>query len=107
MSKIICEVCGTSYPDTTVQCPICGCVRPGNAHSVTANKQDENDGGYTYVKGGRFSKANVRKRNKINGTEVPEDNDSNRGLVITAIVLLLILDVIGIETDFFVIPNPQ
>ena len=24
MSKIICEICGTSYPDTAECCPICG-----------------------------------------------------------------------------------
>ena len=24
MSKIICEVCGTRYPDSSNQCPICG-----------------------------------------------------------------------------------
>lgn len=27
MSKIICEICGTSYPDTSEQCPICGYTR--------------------------------------------------------------------------------
>lgn len=97
MSKIICEVCGTSYPDTTVQCPICGCVRPGNARSVTGGKNDEEDGGYTYVKGGRFSKANARKRSKLAAasaqgasTEKERDEDSgNRGLIVTAIVLFL------------------
>ncbi len=94
MSKIICEVCGTSYPDTTVQCPICGCVRPGNARSVADSKRDEVDGGYTYVKGGRFSKANARKRNKLAGANSQaageqDDKSGNRGLVITAIVLFL------------------
>lgn len=97
MSKIICEVCGTSYPDTTVQCPICGCVRPGNARSVTGGKNDAEDGGYTYVKGGRFSKANVRKRSKIAGAGAQgastrkgqEEDSGNRGLIITAIVLFL------------------
>lgn len=95
MSKIICEVCGTSYPDTTVQCPICGCVRPGNARSVSSGKKDEDDGGYTYVKGGRFSKANVRKRSKVAGAggkaavNEQEDKSGNRGLVITAIALFL------------------
>lgn len=95
MSKIICEVCGTSYPDTTVQCPICGCVRPGNARSVAEGKKDEDDGSYTYVKGGRFSKANVRKRAKAAGVSSAaadngqEDRSGLRGLVITAIVLFL------------------
>lgn len=27
MSKIICDICGTSYPDTADCCPICGCSR--------------------------------------------------------------------------------
>lgn len=27
MSKIICDICGTSYPDTADQCPICGCAK--------------------------------------------------------------------------------
>ena len=27
MSKIICDICGTTYPDTAEQCPICGCPR--------------------------------------------------------------------------------
>ena len=31
MSKIICDVCGTSYPDTAEQCPICGCSRDSAA----------------------------------------------------------------------------
>lgn len=27
MSKIICDICGTSYPETAQCCPICGCSR--------------------------------------------------------------------------------
>ncbi len=27
MSKIICDICGTSYPETEERCPICGCAR--------------------------------------------------------------------------------
>ena len=62
MSKVICSICGTSYPDTATQCPICGCVRPAETAIVSENASES--GGYTYVKGGRFSKANVRKRNQ-------------------------------------------
>ncbi|MBR4109159.1 MAG: Ig-like domain-containing protein [Oscillospiraceae bacterium] len=94
MSKIICEVCGTSYPDTTVQCPICGCVRPGNARSVADSKKSEDNGGYTYVKGGRFTKANVRKRGAAVQAAAAssggnDGKNENRGLVITAIILLI------------------
>ena len=61
MSKIVCEVCGTAYPDTSLQCPICG-----NAKTETVGSSGDTaatDGGYAYLKGGRFSHANVRKRN--------------------------------------------
>lgn len=99
MSKIICDVCGTSYPDTAAQCPICGCVRPGEARSVMSDSGSNESSGYNYVKGGRFSKSNVRKRNKSHGgydsvsvqqpiSDEPEERD-NKGLVIAVIVLLL------------------
>lgn len=31
MSKIICDICGTTYQDTAAQCPICGCTRDAAA----------------------------------------------------------------------------
>ncbi len=117
MSKIICDICGTSYQETAKQCPICGCVRPGDVQRVT--NEVKNDGnvstGYTYVKGGRFSKSNVKKRNNGHPTGVAtpnksapqknydEENKSNRGLVIIALLLLLaiICVVIFIAVRFF------
>lgn len=58
MNKIVCDLCGTSYPETAAQCPICGTAKTDAAKSTTGS-----DSGYAYVKGGRFSHANVRKRN--------------------------------------------
>lgn len=101
MSKIICDICGTSYPETASQCPICGCVRPGDVQRVT--NEVKSDGkvstGYTHVKGGHFSKSNVKKRaggqaagaakNTLAEDAKNADQKNNRGLVITAIVLLL------------------
>ncbi len=101
MSKVICDVCGTSYPDVATQCPICGCVRTASTQVVseaTAEKKDPS-AGYTYVKGGRFSKNNVRKRNAsgVASANIVSDKrrkpsktkKDNRGLVIAAIVLSL------------------
>lgn len=67
MSKIICEVCGSRYPDTSAQCPICGCInsKAANAPAETrepAVKADAPERAST--PGGRFSKANVSKRNQ-------------------------------------------
>lgn len=109
MSKIICDVCGTSYPETATQCPICGSVRPGDAQVISGEITDPDAvsaGTYQYVKGGRFSKANVRKRNRMEGNvpaaeetqnveydeqyeEDEAEHRSNTGLIITAAALLL------------------
>ncbi len=61
MNKIVCDVCGTSYPDTATQCPICGNSKANPAY--TANTNPSGSESYAYVKGGRFSHANVRKIN--------------------------------------------
>lgn len=70
MNKIICDICGTDYPETAPQCPICGCA---NAGGLTLTAQETGTGrekaAYTYVKGGRFSKSNVRKRLQSNLSE--------------------------------------
>lgn len=108
MSKIICDVCGTSYPETATQCPICGCVRPVDTVTVnTENNQDEKPttGTYTYVKGGRFSKANVKKRNRGNYPEKKaedfsdapsQDTQEKGGKGLTALVLVLLLAIIAV-----------
>lgn len=116
MSKIICEVCGTSYPETAAQCPICGCVHRARTRSTSANKPSQSSSGsnYTYVKGGRFSQSNVRKRTGAatpapsaksgsNHSRKKKKQPDNRGLVITIIILLVaIFAVIGyIYVKFF------
>jgi len=120
MSKVICDVCGTSYPDTANQCPICGCARADVADPVPQNVTEDTaaSGTYTYVKGGRFSKANVRKRNmerqlpqeqpQLEVQEEPEKKDkSGKGLVIAAIALLLaIIGVVIYIAIRFLSPAP-
>lgn len=117
MSKIICDVCGTAYPETATQCPICGCVRPGDAVTVAGDTNEaeaQSTGTYTYVKGGRFSKSNVKKRNQGKLTPdreaapqpekpVVEEGKNDRGLVIAVVALLLaiVAIVIYIALRFF------
>ena len=105
MSKIICEICGTSYPETSTQCPICGCVKPMDK-SVVIDKEIQAGSTYTYVKGGRFSKRNVKKRNvgliqfSEKNPQSKEDKEekeakTNRILVITIVALLLAIVAVG------------
>lgn len=60
MSKVICDICGTAFAETANQCPICGTAKSESARPTGG---DEAETGYAYVKGGRFSQANVRKYN--------------------------------------------
>ena len=107
MSKIICEVCGTAYPDTAAQCPICGCAKPaGDQVQPDSMAAEEAAAGYAYVKGGRFSNSNVRKRNNMakaealyeedDNEEEEEPKSSNRGLTIAIIVLLLAIIAVAV-----------
>lgn len=77
MSKIICDVCGTRYPENAEKCPICGRARDGgNSLSDEMLMDDLRPGsGTAHVRGGRFSKSNVRKRNEnMAHYELPEQS---------------------------------
>lgn len=114
MAKLICDVCGSTYSDTASVCPVCGTAKTERARTFSTSNESEsaetgNSGSYTYVKGGRFSTANVRKRaegkeltrsapaaarkpkqeRSYEAPEETEDVPSNRGLVIVVIILLL------------------
>ena len=68
MNKIICDICGTTYPDTAQQCPICGYSNEnaellGGEAALGAEHGAEDHG--RHVKGGRFSAANVRRSREL------------------------------------------
>ena len=95
MSKLICDICGTSYPDTSTQCPICGCVRPAGSTAVADSNSDSH--GYTYVKGGRFSKSNVKKRNTSSNhtsgksSPKPQNKKQTPSQNVTSLVIVVVL----------------
>lgn len=86
MSKIICDICGTSYADTATQCPICGCVRPAQPQPVPEGEAQSS--GYTYVKGGRFSKSNVKKRIADQKPGDKEESSKKGPILLIAIILV-------------------
>lgn len=109
MNKVVCNVCGTSYPESAAQCPICGFTQPADKAVSTLSGERT----YTYVKGGRFSKANVKKRNQakttsgVSATNTEEVKEkSNAGMIVLIIVLLLaIIAVSGYIALRFFLPN--
>ena len=109
MNKVICDVCGTSYPDSSERCPICGCSRELQQFSLSGSRGDAASGTNRQkpVKGGRFSTANVRKRNQSGNTyqashtrkaPAPEEEETGDGsskllvgMLSVLIVVLLVL----------------
>lgn len=110
MSKIICEICGTAYPETSTQCPICGYVRSAETAGIAVDETSESGSSqYTYVKGGRFSKANVKKRQRAQQKaassgvtaavasnhraydEKQKNSKKNIGFILVSIILLLLV----------------
>ena len=110
MSKIICDVCGTSYPDTAEQCPICGCSRDAAADLLKDDLllDGEPEGGQS---GGRMSsqrrkeifdydEVNVDRQKKSRNDpptfddeeeEYEEGGGSNTFVVILLTVLIAVL----------------
>lgn len=117
MSKIICDICGTTYPETADQCPICGCARDVGGQlmeeeiEVPAGGRERRTG--TSVKGGRFSSSNVRKRSKNESgyqpgyfSEEPRKPKSNTGLIVLLVlVIAALIAVTGYIFVKFYLPN--
>lgn len=90
MSKVICEICGTAYPDTATECPICGFPRSKISVDLDDLQLPELDNAAPpaadKVKGGRFSNKNVKKRQEEDQEESyyqdedpDDDDDEHRG----------------------------
>lgn len=111
MNKVVCNICGTTYPENVSQCPICGFAHSSDSSNGNGERT------YTHVPGGRFSKTNVRKRNqsvpKKASKPVPapkpskkKEDKTSAGLVIIIILLLLaIIAVVGYIALRFFLPN--
>lgn len=132
MSKIICEVCGTRYPDTAEQCPICGYIKESTDNEPEQEIQEDvlEIPERPRVPGGRFSKKNVRKRLKEQGTyeeaeeysraaskaekyesqEEPDDEDEENeeetsgkgGAILNVLLVLVIVALLAVSALIFV-----
>ncbi len=74
MSKIICDICGTTYQDTADCCPICGCTRDAAAALLGDDLLEEETVEEPKAKGGRFSS---KKKEIFNYDEVNSELDEN------------------------------
>lgn len=111
MSKIICEICGTVYPDNATTCPICGYPRNTSDNAVQETEEVQSAAVPSEkVRGGKFSNSNVKKRQAAQTGEAPrarrterdegpeeltEKDNGNKGLLITIAVLLAAVIFVG------------
>ena len=99
MNKVICDVCGTAYPETANVCPICGSARV-SSQGAAAETEEQETTARTYVKGGRFSKKNVRSRGaRGRASESPRrapDNEEKTSKGLVAVVVLLLIAIVAV-----------
>ncbi len=100
MSKIICDLCGTSYPDTDTQCPICGTAKTDTSKQPAGGEENSE----MKSKAGAFATVGMKKSDKPEkkaepkrepapkkqkNEYEPEERRSNLGLVIVVIILVI------------------
>ena len=116
MSKVICDICGTSYQDTADSCPICGYSRDLGAAFLDDDfllDEELTETAAQRGKGGRFSNSKKKKEifdydevnpeeDDLEEAEYPDDDDDeeyeyeeeprhNTFLVVLLVVLIMVL----------------
>jgi len=93
MNRIICDICGSEYPETADRCPICDYPRQGS-EKQTANRDDA---ARSRVKGGRYSKRNVKKRIRARRkAAAPGIAPEDKPLIIVIILLLIAIVLVSV-----------
>lgn len=78
MSKIICDICGTTYPETADCCPICGCSRDTAADLLGEDLLSEEILEEPKGKGGKFApkkKKEIFDFDEVNADPEEEDDE--------------------------------
>lgn len=108
MSKIVCDICGTTYTDTEDQCPICGCARDVSVNLAEELADEEMNAAAAFA--AKPAKAPVIEEDDYDDDddydedeEYDDDDDddddeddedehkSNAGLVIALVIVILAL----------------
>lgn len=79
MNKIICEICGTAYPDTADCCPICGCAREYSQNQDEIPSQMPEYVPEGRKKGGLFSAA--QKKFQMDFYDLDDEDEEDKDLL--------------------------
>ena len=116
MSKVICEICGTAYPDTEKECPVCGFEKPETAEFAPDDAPASSAEASGHVRGGRFSKSNVTRKSTpaaapsraaAKGRSKKRKAGSDIALIIAIIFLLLSIACTGAYIYFTYFAQPK
>lgn len=78
MSKIICEICGTTYPETADCCPICGCSRDAAADFLGEDFSADESFEDTREKGGySVKRKEIFDYDEVNPDVMDDSGDEN------------------------------
>lgn len=124
MSKVICDICGTTYQDTADSCPICGCSRNIAKELASEDFVLDETVEETRGKGGRFSASKKREIfdfDEVNthaeaeeeeeypygGEEDEEDEPQHNTVLVVFLTILIVLLLVATGFIFvkFFLPN--
>lgn len=92
MSKIVCDICGSTYSDTEAQCPICGTAKSEQVKPVVETTMEEQP------KSGKYSKTENKKsgtsgnrqgEHSKSADKRKQEAPSNTAMIIIVAVLLI------------------
>ena len=117
MSKVICDICGTAYPETEENCPVCGCSRDFGLDALEEELLMESAG---FQQNTKKKTREIFDFDEVNQEEEPEEDDdydeddevyeeeprSNTALVVILLVLIVLLLVAaGVFFIRYFLPN--
>ena len=101
MSKVICDICGTVYPESSENCPVCGCSRDFGLDAYEEELLMEESGIHPAPKKKNreifdFDEVNQEEEPEETETRYDDDADeeeprSNTALVVILLVLIVLL----------------
>lgn len=123
MDKVICDICGSAFPETEECCPICGCSRDLKLDMEPEDEDFLRDSPITAAKkvDGKYSAFNARQAREALAEDWDEDEEDyeeedddddeepHRGrtgvVIVLTVVIMLLLSVCGFLFVRYLLPN--
>lgn len=109
MSKVVCDICGTVYPESSEKCPICGCSRD---FGLDDYEEELLMGASDAFQSPKKKSREIFDFDEVNQEEEPEDEDDSydeeeeyaeetRSNMVLVVVLLVLIVLLLLTAGFF------